>query len=377
MRYTFVDEEETKESLCNFIRDAAKLSMGDQVARFEEQFAKWQGRKHCIMVNSGSSANLVLLQALLNIGKLRPGDRIGVSAVTWATNVMPVIQLGFHPVLVDVNPTTLNVSVQTLQEAGHLDCLFLTHLLGFSDNVAAIQAYCEETGCILLEDTCESMGCFHENVRLGNFGLASTFSTFVGHHMSTVEGGMVTTDDDVLANSIQMARAHGWDRNIPKDEQTKLRSQWNISEFYAPYTFYTLGYNLRPTEIQGFLGQIQLCKVDKANQRRRETYNYVRSRMANNTQVTLPDQDTSAFAIPVICKDRQVLEKCIQNCNRLGIETRPMVAGNMARQPFFAPYKDERNMVGAETIHLYGFYMPNHPDLTEDEKNDLCNAISV
>jgi CDP-6-deoxy-D-xylo-4-hexulose-3-dehydrase len=377
MRHTFLDEEETKNALCDFIRNATKLSMGEEVSRFENDFAKWQGRKHCIMVNSGSSANLVLLQALTNLGKLQRGCRIGVSAVTWATNVMPVLQLGFQPVLVDVEPSTLNVSVRTLQAAGQLDCLFLTHLLGFSDDVSAIQKHCTDNRIVFLEDTCESLGCFHTDTRLGNFGLASTFSTFVGHHMSTIEGGMVLTDDDETADAIRMSRAHGWDRNLSKDNQDILRSQWNISPFYAPYTFYTLGYNVRPTDIQGFLGQIQLRKVDDANKRRKQTYAYIRERMRANPNITLPNQDTSAFAIPVICKSPAILNACIENCTRMGIETRPLVAGNMAKQPFFLPYHDGRDLPGADLLHVCGFYMPNHPDITDEERSDLCDAIDV
>jgi len=213
MRHTFLDEEDAKTTLCSFIQQASKLSMGEEVLRFESQFAGWQGRTFCTMVNSGSSANLVLLQSLLNLGRLQKGDRIGVSAVTWATNVMPIVQLGCIPVLIDVDSKTLNVSTETLQNAPEIRCLFLTHLLGFSSDVTHIQSYCNEKSIILLEDTCESLGARNTGVRLGNFGVAATFSTFVGHHMSTIEGGMIVTDDSELNSMIRMVRAHGSKRN--------------------------------------------------------------------------------------------------------------------------------------------------------------------
>lgn len=376
MRHTFLEEAEAKDRLCSFIQSADRLSMGEEVARFESQFATWQGRAFCTMVNSGSSANLVLLQSLLNLHMLRPGDRVGVSAVTWATNVMPIVQLGLIPVLVDVNPETLNVSVETLSSVPHLRCLFLTHLLGFSDNVSTIQFYCRSKNIILLEDTCESLGARHGEIRLGNFGLAATFSTFVGHHMSTIEGGMVVTDDPRLNTMIRMVRAHGWDRNISVDAQSSLRQTWSVSDFYAPYTFYTMGYNVRPMEIQGVLGQHQLLHIDTANQIRKETYSYIRNALGDaSNDVTLPASDTPAFAIPVVCATPAIRERCIAKCRELGIEIRPLVAGNMARQPFFQGLHDGRPLPGADRLHDCAFYMPNHPDLTEAERKDLCAAL--
>ena len=377
MRHTFLDEDGAKTTLCSFIQQAPKLSMGDEVLRFESQFAIWQGRTFCTMVNSGSSANLVLLQSLLNLGRLQKGDRIGVSAVTWATNVMPIVQLGCIPILIDVDSNTLNVSVETLQNAPEVRCLFITHLLGFSSNVSMIQAYCNEHNVLLLEDTCESLGAMYSGVRLGNFGLAATFSTFVGHHMSTIEGGMIVTDDSELNSMIRMVRAHGWDRNVTPDVQSSLREKWNVTDFFAPYTFYTLGYNVRPMELQGVLGQHQLKHIDSANSIRRANYAYIRDSLNSSKDVYLPAQDTPAFAIPVVCRTPEIRDRCIKQCQALGIEIRPLVAGNMARQPFFKDLHDGRILSNADLLHDCAFYMPNHPDLTEAERKDLCDALTV
>ena len=375
MRRTFLNEQDAKDTLCSFLQSADRLSMGEQVSTFETQFATWQGRSFCTMVNSGSSANLILLQSLLNLRTLRPGDLVGVSAVTWATNVMPIIQLGLTPVLIDVDPVTLNVSAATLASVPALRCLFLTHLLGFSSDVSAIQTYCRMNDILLLEDTCESLGARSGETRLGNFGLAATFSTFVGHHMSTIEGGMVVTDDPELDTMIRMVRAHGWDRNVSRDAQLSLRKTWGVSDFYAPYTFYTLGYNVRPMELQGVLGQHQLKVIDSANEVRRETYRILQSAFADSKDVTLPAQDTPAFAIPVVCATPEIRDRCVDRCKTLGIEVRPLVAGNLARQPFFHMLHDGRPLPGADHLHTRAFYMPNHPDLTEAEQKDLCDAL--
>ena len=375
MRNTFLEELDAKNRICSFIQSADRLSMGVEVAAFESQFAKWQGRNFCTMVNSGSSANLVLLQALLNIGTIRLGDRIGVSAITWATNIMPILQLGCIPVLVDVDPITLNVSKETLQSVRDIRVMFLTHLLGFSGDVRAIQSYCHDNSIVLIEDTCESLGAKSGDTRLGNFGLAATFSTFVGHHMSTIEGGMIVTDDSDLNSMIRMVRAHGWDRNVSPDIQASLRQKWDVSDFYAPYTFYTLGYNVRPMEIQGVLGQHQLTHIDRANEIRRDAYAFIRASIADIHDVCLPPQDTPAFAIPVVCASPAVRDRCVAKCRSLGIEIRPLVAGNIASQPFFAGIHDGRPLPGADLLHDRAFYMPNHPDLTAAERNDLCAAL--
>jgi CDP-6-deoxy-D-xylo-4-hexulose-3-dehydrase len=377
MRHTFLDEEDAKTTLCSFIQQASKLSMGEEVLTFEKEFARWQGRTFCTMVNSGSSANLVLLQSLLNLGRLQKGDKIGVSAVTWATNVMPILQLGCTPVLIDVDSKTLNVSAETLQNAPEIRCLFLTHLLGFSSDVSLIQSYCNEKSIILLEDTCESLGARNNGVHLGNFGLAATFSTFVGHHMSTIEGGMIVTNDSELNTMIRMVRAHGWDRNVTTEVQSSLREKWNVTDFFAPYTFYTLGYNVRPMELQGVLGQHQLKRINSANSIRRANYRYIRDSLDSSKDVYLPDQDTPAFAIPVVCRTPEIRDRCIEKCQTLGIEIRPLVAGNMARQPFFKDLHDGRILPNADLLHHCAFYMPNHPDLTETERNDLCNALTI
>jgi CDP-6-deoxy-D-xylo-4-hexulose-3-dehydrase len=318
MKSTFLGEQETKDTLCSFIQNVDKLSMGLQVEGFEMAFADWQQRRYSVMVNSGSSANLVLLQSLLNLGRLSKGDRIGVSAVTWATNVMPVIQLGFVPVLIDVNLASLNVSSEEVRKHD-IRCLFITHLLGFHDDIKEIAEYCKSKDILLLEDTCESLGTFCPGGgRLGNFGLAATFSTFVGHHMSTIEGGLIATDDEELNQMIRMVRAHGWDRNLTKEERTELRTKWNINDFYGPYTFYTLGYNLRPTDLQGLIGSIQLKYVDSANANRERSYARVYDSI-DSKDLMLPNQYVPAFAIPIICSTPELRDEYVKKCTEMGI----------------------------------------------------------
>jgi len=223
MKKAFLNESETKSALANFIIKAERLSMDEQCFQFEREFAKKQGRKYGILFNSGGSANLAMLQALKNLGKLKNGDKIGFSALTWSTNVMPIIQMGFIPIPIDCEIDTLNVSSQnllnTLYEVPDLKGIFLTNVLGFLSDYEELKNVCEKYEILLIEDNCESLGTETMITKAGNIGLASSFSFFVAHHMSTIEGGMITTDDDELKEMLIIVRANGWDRNLSVKQQ--------------------------------------------------------------------------------------------------------------------------------------------------------------
>ena len=221
IKSTFLKEEETKKKLCDFIMNQSRLSMGDECLKFEKNFSRKQKRKRSVFVSNGSCANLLLLQALINMGRLEVGDKVLFSSLTWATNVMPIIQLGLVPVPLDCEINTLNTSSRTLKEELKKDkdvkCLFLTNALGFCDDIDEISKVCKDRGILLLEDNCESLGSEYKGKLLGNFGYASTFSFFVGHHLSTIEGGMIVTDDEYLYEMLVMARSHGWSRSNSKE----------------------------------------------------------------------------------------------------------------------------------------------------------------
>ena len=235
MRDTFIEEHKTKLALADFIVSSNKLSMGIKCAEFENKFSLFQGRSYSILFNSGGSANLALLQALKNLGYLNNGSKIGFSALTWSTNVMPIIQLGMEPIALDCDPNTLNVMsgniLEVLKEVD-LNAIFITNVLGFTGDLDEIRNICDERKIILIEDNCEALGSEVSGDKSGNFGLASTFSFFVAHHMSTIEGGMVATNNNELEEMLRMVRANGWDRNLTANQQFKIRKANNIfSEF--------------------------------------------------------------------------------------------------------------------------------------------------
>lgn len=381
IKSTFYNEADTKKRLLSFIKDAEVLSFGSECHKFEEKFAKWQGRKHCVFVNSGSSANLAIIQALLNTGKLNRGDKVGISALTWSTNAMPLIQLGLHVVPIDVELDTLNVSSHQLEKTlrrHELKMLFITNLLGFCDDLDRIREICNEEDILLVEDNCESLGTIYRGKKLGNYGLASTFSFYVGHHMSTIEGGAICTDSESLSNMLRLVRAHGWDRNLAEKHQKRIRNKHKVnSTFYSRYTFYDLGYNLRPTEINGFIGNTQVPYLNEIIEKRRDTFVKLAEKIYLRTDKFYPIRFdhidfVSNFAFPIVCKSKKIRDDLVKECNKK-LELRPIVGGDMTKQPFFSKYEKryKSGMTNAGLIHEQGLYFGNNPELTKSEKQAI------
>lgn len=386
IKSTFYNEADTKEKLLAFIQKAEMLSFGPQCNEFEKRFAEWQGREHCAFVNSGSSANLAIIQALLNLGRIERGDKVGVSTLTWSTNVMPLIELGLQVVPIDVETDTLNVSSKMLKKAletENIKMLFLTNLLGFCDDIDAVQQICDEKGIILVEDNCESLGTVYKGKKLGNYGIASTFSFYVGHHMSTIEGGAVCTDDEEIANMLSLVRAHGWDRNLAEHNQQAIRDKHNVnSTFYSRYTFYDLGYNLRPTEINGFIGNTQVPYLDEIVETRKNTFLEIADKIYSQTDRFYPVRYDhidliSNFAFPVVCKTKEIRDELVEKCNGI-LELRPIVGGDMTKQPFFSKYEKGEFLKdsNASIIHEQGLYFGNNPELTAEEKQQIIDIFT-
>lgn len=383
MRSTFFDEARTRERLAEFVTSAPRLSMGSECARFEESFSLYQKRTHAVLVSNGSAANLGLIQALLNLGRLNKGDKVGVSAVTWATNVMPLLQLGLIPVAIDCSLDHLNITAaEVSNHITGLRALFITNVLGFCGDIDAIAELCAEHNVMLLEDNCESLGTRMRGKLLGNFGLASTFSFFVGHHLSTIEGGMICTDDEELADMLMMVRAHGWDRSLTPEKQQALRRQHAVDDFHARYTFYESAYNLRTTEIAGFLGNLQLPMLDATIIRREKNFRAFKAAAdAHPDLYYLLKTDhiewISNFAMPIICRSTAILNDTVARFDAAGVEIRPIIAGDITLHPFWTKVLPRAECPQARTLHAQGFYFANNPDLSDDEVSLMTGLLSV
>ena len=385
VKKTFLEETATKKALAEFILSADMLSFGERCERFQSEFADLQGSRYALLFNSGGSANLALLQALKNLGFLSDGDRIGFSSVTWSTNVMPIIQLGMIPVPVDCDRRTLNVMSDGLEatlRTTNMKAFFLTNVLGFAGDLDAIRTLCSDRGIILLEDNCESLGTELPSGRTGNFGLASTFSFYVSHHMSTIEGGMICTSSPKLASMLKITRANGWNRNLDETEKRRFREQHGaFGDLDEKYTFYDLGFNLRPTEITGFLGSFQLPFLPESLKKRQRNYLFVEEAMRANDDLLPPDREHlsffSSFAIPIVCKTPELRSHYSRKLEAAGVEIRPLIAGNIQHQPFFGKYVTESyELPEADFLHECALYCGNHPDLTEEDLAVLAGCLN-
>lgn len=351
-----------------------QLTKGPLTEQFEKEWSKWLGVKNSVFVNSGSSANLLMVYAMILSGKLKIGDKVGVSALSWATTVAPLIQLGLKPVLVDVELNSLGVNPASLEQVirnENIKALMLVHILGIPCEMDEILTLCNRYGVHVLEDSCESIASTHKGKKTGTFGLMSTFSFYIGHFISTIEGGMVSTDNRELYYILKSIRSNGWDRELPVMEQTRLREYWKIDDFRSLYTFYYPGFNFRPTDLQAFLGLRQMKKIDDfADKREKNMLLY--DSLIQNDEWKLNVRDKSRkivnFAYPMLSSKRSVLVKELQDA---GVEVRPLVCGSIGHQPFWKVFRDchisPQSFVYADRVDKQGIYLPNNPDLTKEE----------
>ena len=270
--------------LIEWLKTNPRLTKGDLTVEFEKEWSKWLGVKYSVFVNSGSSANLAAIYSLI-LSKRMKNNKIVVPAVSWVTTVTPAIQLGLDPIMCECDTENLGLDINHLKEIIKNDnpsAIILVHVLGIPNNMKEIVDLCDNNNILLIEDTCESIGSKYNDKMVGTFGDISTFSFYFGHHMSTIEGGMISTDDEELYHILLSIRSHGWDRDLPKEKQNELREKYNINEFRAFYTFYYPGFNLRSTDLQAFIGLSQLKKLDTIVENRHKNYLKYKSEIKND-----------------------------------------------------------------------------------------------
>ena len=354
-----------------------RLTKGDLTLQLEEKWAKKIGTKYSVFVNSGSSSILLTLAALNESGRLK-NNKIVVPAVSWATDVSSPMLLGLDPIMCDCNLEDLSCDLNELEnifKTQSPSTLILVSPLGLVPNMLKITQLCDKYEVILLEDVCESMGSKFKDSYLGSFGLASFFSMYFGHHLSTIEGGFINTNDEDFYHMLLMMRSHGWDRDLPKWKQKELREKYECTDFDALYNFYVPGFNLRATDLQSFIGLRAIDKLDKYVVKRNINFKNYLSFIKNNKLQLLNDNSNfiSSFAIPIVHKERDNIVKDLINNN---IEVRPLIAGNMASKPMWPKKYKKPILPNAELLEEQGFYIPNHQDLTIQEIKQIADIIN-
>jgi CDP-6-deoxy-D-xylo-4-hexulose-3-dehydrase len=367
------------DDLINWLKTYPRLTKGELTINFEKTFSEWIGTKYSVFVNSGSSANLLMIYALKEMGLLK-NNIIAIPSLSWATDLSPLFHIGIEPVLIDCNLDNLSVDLNHLEEVFKKekpDAFMLVSVLGLSPDMDSIVSLCEKYNVLLLEDNCESQGTMFNRKKLGSFGLMSSFSTYFGHTMSTIEGGFITTNSEEIYNLLKQLRSHGWDRDLNIEKQKELRNNWGVDDFSALYTFYVPGFNLRSTDLQAFLGINQMKKVDDMISKRNDNFKIFEKKLSGKTWFPkeIEKSYTSSFCIPVIFKNKNNKEKAIKEFLKNEIECRPLICGSMGNQPFYVKKYGVKKLPNCNIVDELGIYVPNHPKLNEEEINLICNII--
>jgi CDP-6-deoxy-D-xylo-4-hexulose-3-dehydrase len=369
--------EEDKKSMIDFISSTDRFTNGPKVREFEAAWSEWLGCKYSLFVSSGSTANLLLVAAVKEKYNLKSGDKVLLPAMTWVTNVSPIIQLGLEPIFCDVDLNNFGFDLK------HLECLkekhpdiklaFVTHLFGISADMDEYKRILPDT--IFIEDVCESHGATYKGKKAGTLSEGSTFSFYFGHHMTTIEGGFVCTNDEELYSLMKMKRSHGMAREASPQKFEQYKEMY--PDVHPQFLFVTDGYNLRSMELNAVLGMSQLKGLDSAIERRKEIYKKFLSILKDTGNFHEPNvEGNSSFCLPFICETEEIkqnLEKYLQNH---GVETRPLCSGNLLRQPFLQDYNmDIEWDANVEYLHKNGFFIGNNHLITDEEISKLEDLL--
>ena len=367
---------EDRKILCDFINGGNRLTYGTETTAFEKAWSNWLGVKYSVFVTSGSTANFLLLASLKEKYKWPDGSRILVPACTWATNVFPVTQNGLQPVFCDIDPKTFSFDLTKKYE--DITAVFITHLLGIVAPLGEIRESYPDA--FMIEDVCESHGAtFDDGSKVGSASDGSTFSFYYGHHMTTIEGGMVSTNDEDLYEIMRMKRSHGLSREIESPERRKELERKH-KDVDNRFLFMTEGFNFRGNDLFAVLGQSQLKRLDENIEIRRRNYFKFLELIERRSDILLPlwkCQGNSSFCLPFILKDSNMCEKLKKYLEDNGIETRPVVGGNLLRQPAFSKYGEYGHYPNADKVHTNGFYIGNSQAVTEADMEELKKLIDL
>lgn len=345
-------------------------TMGPNVQAFERDFAQYIGSRHCVMVNSGSSANLLMVAALFytkNPGlKLQRGDEVIVPAVSWSTTYYPLYQYGLKIRFVDIDLHTLNYDLDQLGRAisDKTRMIMAVNLLGNPNDFAHIRQIIADRDIILIEDNCESMGASYQGKKAGTFGVMGSFSTFFSHHISTMEGGLIVTDDEELYHILLSLRAHGWTRNLPKHNH--VCEEKSDDPFDESWRFVLPGYNVRPLELEGAIGIEQVKRLPAMVEERRKNGKLLQAKLGKHPDLLIQEEigESSWFGFSLVIRpgSHWTRKMLTARLNELGFECRPIVAGNFAKNEVVKYFDSEifGTLNNAEHIDKNGIFVGNH-----------------
>lgn len=381
MTYSLSDDTWGQEELqaAHKVIDSRYFTMGKNVSEYEKAFAAHFGARYAVMSNSGSSANLLAAAALVYSGRLKKGDEVLVTAVSWSTTYFPLAQMGLKLRFVDIDPGTLNVDLAELEKAvtPATKAVMAVNLLGNPNDYRRLWGICKKYSLILIEDNCESMGASLDGKYTGTFGCIGTYSTYYSHHLCTMEGGMSLTDDEELYHYMLSIRSHGWTRHLPSESAIYRKMD---DPFYESFNFIMPGFNVRPLEIEAAVGLEQLRKLDGfVEQRRRNAAYFMEKIRGTGFKVQEETGRSSWFGFALVLPEGRAGERgrYTDALRKARIEVRPIVAGNFVRQKAleYLDYSVSGSLENADYIHKNGFFVGNHSEEMGDRINYLVRTL--
>ena len=376
---------------------SGRVTMGHRVRRFEEAFAEWVGADYAVMTNSGSSANLIATEARMRGVRVdqrrwQTGDEVLVPALAWPTTVWPLAQLGLVPILVDIDPVTLAIDLDSARAmiTPRTVGMFLIHVLGQAPDMAEYVRFCDNHDLVLVEDACESLGTHSGGQHVGTFGETGTFSTYFSHHITTIEGGVVITSDEAVHNDLKSMRSHGWVRD--RSDRDDLARQAGALDDH--FLFVTTGYNVRPTEINAAIGLVQLERLPAMIESRAELAGMVAAwakkipwlRIIGSEQIGTDDEKSgewrshSWMTLPLVVDESAPvgMQGAADALEAAGIETRPIIAGNLMNHPAMRQitHRSAPELPNTDRVFSRGFMIGCHPFSTPDQHDIIEAAFS-
>jgi CDP-4-dehydro-6-deoxyglucose reductase, E1 len=367
------------DALIDWLKTYPRLTKWKLTEEFEKKWAEWIGTKYAVNVNSGSSANLLMFYSLIVLDKLK-SKKVIVPSIGWATTISPVIQFGLEPIMVDADPITFGIDLdetENLLKTNEIGAIIFVQQLGIPHQRDRLLELCKTYDVPLLEDACASLGSSYEDgTKVGQIGDMSSFSFYFGHQLSTIEGGMINTDDEELYHTLLMLRSHGWGKDLPKGLYKQKMIENNIDIFHEPFTFLVPGFNVRSTDLQAFLGCRQVDKADWMSHRRYENHLLYTKLLGNSFEHQLYGNDKPAsISFALLAENGEHRKEIVNRLIENGIETRIFSAGNLGLHPFWKERYGEFHGKTADKIHSCGFYLPNYPELTDDDINFISGVV--
>ena len=367
------------DALCSWLKSYPRLTKGDLTTEFEKQWAEYIGTDYAVFCNSGSSANLLMIYAAFQSGIMKNG-RIAVPSVGWVTTIAPAIQFGLEPIMVGADSNTFGMDLEQLEKLCEEDppgAVISVQVLGVPHYKERILSLKEKYGFMLLEDSCAALGAeYSDGTMVGAIGDMSSFSFYFGHQLSSIEGGMVNTDNKELYDLMLMLRSHGWGKDLDQETYDNMIDEHRVDNFHKPFTFFVAGFNLRSTDLQAFLGLRQMRKAEWVAQRRFE--NHLRYAQNLNGCVEFQnwrDHKPVSISFGALANNTEHRQEIVERLVENKIETRIFSAGNLGLHPFWTQRYGKFDDEMSNKIHSCGFFVPNYPELTNEDIDFICQVI--